>query len=221
MIWLYSVVSNEVVAHNSSLVTLKTNGSALDFRPGQYIYVSGNGHNEVKRPYSIMSLPSDKNLQLLIKYFYNYQQADLWVPGTDVYVEGPYGDLSYINAPEHSQIWLAGGAGIAPFISMARILKKSEKHVTLHWFVNEAYQLDSMRDVAAIAERLGPSTFMIEIHKTHEGGWDFGGVIYRNREPAAILVSGSPRMKVAVADAVAQNGHKGTVLWDIEGDPTK
>lgn len=218
MIWLYSVVSNEVVAHKSSLVTLVNNSSTLNFRPGQYVYVSADIQKGVKRPYSIMSSPKDSHIQLLIKYFDNYQQAGLWVPGGTVYVDGPYGNLSYENVPEHNQLWLAGGAGIAPFISMARSLKTTEKRVVLHWFVNETYQLDAVQDLISIAEKLGPDTLTIQTHTKHGGNWKFDEMIRQNKGLSAILVSGSPRMKNAVADAVVRNRHKATVLWDVEGD---
>ena len=43
-------------------------------------------------------------------------------PGTAAVVEGPYGSFSSRDLPNDRQVWVAGGIGVTPFLSMARSL---------------------------------------------------------------------------------------------------
>jgi predicted ferric reductase len=42
--------------------------------------------------------------------------------GSNVFLEGPYGRFSYYFNPARSYVWIAGGIGITPFVSMAYTL---------------------------------------------------------------------------------------------------
>jgi predicted ferric reductase len=68
-------------------------------------------------------------------------------------VEGPYGEFSHRNVPNRDQIWIAGGIGITPFLSMARSLEDDEDlDADIYYAVEtdeEALFLDELETLAA------------------------------------------------------------------------
>lgn len=101
----------------------------LEFVPGQFIFVSFRSEkiSRESHPFSLTSNPSDINISISTKKLGDYTNklTDLKV-GEKVLVEGPYGVFSYTNSKNKKQIWVAGGIGITPFISMAKSIKPSD-----------------------------------------------------------------------------------------------
>src|ERR687897_215221 len=74
-------------------------------------------------PFSITSAPSEASLRITVKAVGDYTRALRELePGAEAVVEGPYGSFSHDGAGGAWQIWLAGGIGVTPFLSMARSL---------------------------------------------------------------------------------------------------
>jgi predicted ferric reductase len=56
--------------------------------------------------------------------------------GTEAEIEGPFGKFSN-PLQDKAQIWIAGGIGITPFLSMARSLTGSEPQIDLYYCFKE------------------------------------------------------------------------------------
>ncbi|HET7482175.1 MAG TPA: hypothetical protein VFK89_04875, partial [Actinomycetota bacterium] len=68
--------------------------------------------------------PEEKELKLAVKVVGDYTQAVHKLDaGAAALVEGPYGNFSHQSVSNRKQIWIAGGIGITPFLSMARSLQ--------------------------------------------------------------------------------------------------
>jgi len=117
-------------------IVLKPEKAIKNYKSGQFIFASfkQKGLKEY-HPFTISSSPSEKNLRLTIKELGDFTEklGNLKI-GTRVFVEGPYGKF-YLNK-NFEQIWIAGGIGITPFLSMARHLKP-EKNIDLFYSVND------------------------------------------------------------------------------------
>ena len=76
-------------------------------------------------------------------------------------LEGPFGAFLYLQAPSTRQVWVAGGIGITPFLSMARDLDRNERKnfdIELYYSVRnvtEAAFLEELQDIERDATRLG------------------------------------------------------------------
>ena len=68
-------------------------------------------------------------------------------------VEGPYGSFSHQNVARGRQVWIAGGIGVTPFLSMARSLGGHDRlDVDFYYCVEraeEAHFLDELQSIAA------------------------------------------------------------------------
>jgi ferredoxin-NADP reductase len=96
-----------------------------DFVPGQATEVAINqeGWEDEKRPFTFTSLPSDKHLEFVIKSYHDHdgvtKQFDTLSPGDELIIDDSWGAIQY----KGKGIFIAGGAGITPFISIFRSLQ--------------------------------------------------------------------------------------------------
>lgn len=142
---------------NSQVVglELEPRGRRIKFYPGQFIFVrflSGNIGSEA-HPFSISSAVGEKNIQIIVKSLGDFtDKLKNLQPGLAVSIEGPYGKFSHLNIFNKNQVWLAGGVGIAPFVSMARSLVDSDYSIDLYYCVNKPEEAVLLKELEEIAE---------------------------------------------------------------------
>lgn len=111
-------------------IVLEPTGEPLDFLPGQFIFVSFN-HTLVTNephPFSISSAPGERYLRITVKALGDFTRTlPQLTKGTAVTVEGPFGGFTQERVCKESEVWVAGGIGITPFLSRARALLTTER----------------------------------------------------------------------------------------------
>jgi predicted ferric reductase len=110
---------NETIAE----VVLKPKGIAMHFTAGQFAFVSfeADGIDPEPHPFSFSNAHNGPYVRFTIKALGDdTKQIQLLKAGTKAYLEGPYGRFNYRTIPNRAQVWIAGGIGITPFLSMAR-----------------------------------------------------------------------------------------------------
>ncbi|MEK7554752.1 MAG: FAD-dependent oxidoreductase [Patescibacteria group bacterium] len=128
------ILKRRNIAHETIELMIDLRGSDFLFRPGQYVHIiipdpkhrddQGNA-----RDFSIVSAPSDR--EKLVIAFRNSQSAfkrnlsDLPL-GTELEVEGPYGGFTLPKKSDRPLVFVAGGIGITPFMSMIRHTAEEE-----------------------------------------------------------------------------------------------
>lgn len=99
------------------------------FKPGQAtdIAVEKKGWKQEKRPFTFTSLPEDEFLQFIIKIYPSHEgvteQLATLKPGDELSLGDVYGAIEY----KDKGLFLAGGAGITPFISILKSLDKKNQ----------------------------------------------------------------------------------------------
>ena len=139
----YTYIVIEVDRLNSQImqVSLEPSGTQVPFVPGQFCFFSFRdvSLSREAHPYTICSTPNQDTITVKALGDYTYQLYRELRSGVPALLEGPYGRFDY---SEHSypQIWIAGGVGIAPFISWAEALDSLEVptgfRVDLYYCVN-------------------------------------------------------------------------------------
>ncbi len=142
----YAVDDVKVVAGNVTQLTMSPVGDRLSYKPGQFIFIrfthSGTKLSKEWHPFSISSGDKDGRLQVSVKGLGDYTNSLVKIqPGAVAKIEGAYGRFSYNNFKNMNQIWVAGGIGVTPFISMAKSLPDDGYQIDLYYSVKTASEL--------------------------------------------------------------------------------
>ncbi|MEF8792537.1 FAD-binding oxidoreductase [Thiohalorhabdus sp.] len=101
----------------------------FDFEPGQAVMMALDrpGWAEVRRSFTPTSLPRDRVLEFTIKTYPAHQGLTRELagtePGAEVLLSRPFGTLTYRGPGT----FIAGGAGITPFLAMLRDLARRDR----------------------------------------------------------------------------------------------
>jgi ferredoxin-NADP reductase len=125
-------MSNSVTIQNIESVTHDVKQIRFEkpkdysFTPGQATEVSidKDGWRDKKRPFTFTSLNSDDYLEFVIKIYPEHdgvtEQIGKLKAGDQLIVDEPWGTIEY----KEPGVFLAGGAGVTPYIAIFRDLKK-------------------------------------------------------------------------------------------------
>ena len=119
------ILMTEFVTHDVKRFILEK-PQGFEFVPGQATEVAIDKDNwrEEKRPFTFTSLNSDSVLEFTIKTYPEHEgvteQLHKLEPGEHLIIEEPFGTINYQGAG----VFLAGGAGVTPFIAILRQRRK-------------------------------------------------------------------------------------------------
>ncbi|MDW5376374.1 benzoate 1,2-dioxygenase electron transfer component BenC [Halomonas sp. HP20-15] len=106
----------------------------LTFLPGQYINIQVPGSDET-RSYSFSSRPGDKRASFLIRNVAEGLMSGYLTgtatPGDSLTMTGPLGSF-YLREVKRPLLMLAGGTGLAPFLSMLELLSEKGCDQPIH-----------------------------------------------------------------------------------------
>jgi predicted ferric reductase len=195
----YAVASVNRLDESAVEIRLDPAGRGISFVPGQFVFVSFRTEavSREPHPFSIASSPHAPTLDLVIKALGDHTTALMNLPpAVRADVEGPYGAFSHLNVPSVRQIWIAGGIGITPFLSMARSLEGSAYEIDLYYCTEGPEHAHLIDELYEIADR-DPRFRVIPVRKRSLGrisAEDIVGVSRPIQHDAAILICGPPMM---------------------------
>lgn len=139
--YIVKVLHVSPVTHDvKRIVVEKPDG--YEFVPGQATEVAINkpGWEEKKRPFTFTSLADAKDLEFTIKIYKNHhgvtEHIGMLIPGDEIILHDVWGAISY----KGKGTFIAGGAGITPFIAILRDLyRKHELQGNTLLFSNKTY----------------------------------------------------------------------------------
>jgi len=125
---IVKIKSIEPVTHDVRRITVEKPGS-YNFIPGQATDVSVNkpGWKDEKRPFTFTCLPEDDHLEFTIKTYPERKGVTNELlhlkPSDELILHEVFGAISY----KGEGIFIAGGAGVTPFIAIFRHLGRQNK----------------------------------------------------------------------------------------------
>ncbi len=174
---LYTVTS--VKSHaDITEIELTAQNKPLIHEPGQFIFISFDapGFTEA-HPFSITSQPNNPTLNLSAKNSGDYTKLLPQLPlDTTAHVEGPFGRFSYAFHTRKNMIWIAGGIGITPFLSMASTLPKSNYQVTLYYVVKTKPEATYTN----LLQRLYNKNLSVIVHESEKSGRFTSDILAKN-----------------------------------------
>lgn len=170
-----TVAAVEQLSEDSiELVVDLDDGAELSFLPGQYVHIDVPG-TEVHRSYSFSSLPGEKRATFLIRNIPNGVMSSYLgeraAVGDRLALTGPMGSF-YIRDVIRPVLMLAGGTGLAPFLSMlAQLVEKGcEAPIHLIYGVNKddhLVKVDALDEFAAKLPSFTYATVVVDEASEH------------------------------------------------------
>lgn len=169
---LYRVVS--VNREARGVWTISLGGTAVSYLPGQFMFVQleRRSMRSSQHPFTISSSPTRPGLSFTVKESGDFTcTAGETEQGAAAYLEGPFGTFSILDHPAGAYMFIAGGIGVTPFISMIRYLRDtdSSKAVTLIW-ANKTQQDIPFRDELTEISRFMPRLRIVHV-LSREPSW--------------------------------------------------
>lgn len=216
--FLVSKLKYEVVAVNNlnSMVVeivLKPITTALKFSSGQFVFIQflDKVVGSESHPFSIVSNPKDELIKIAVKNLGDYTaQLGFLKVGTKALIEGPFGEFSYINSINEDQVWIAGGVGVTPFVSMAStVLNEDRYKIILLYCVKNNEEAVYLNDFQNIANQSN-GKFVFDLYcSDSKGRLDMEKIkseIPENLMTKDFYICAPPVMIMSLADQLVENG---------------
>ena len=104
----------------------KSLGRKYKYKPGQFLHLAideeydGSGQWPESRCFSIQSAPGENSIKITyaVKGDYTKEMASTLKEGKEVWLKLPYGDLFQQDHNKENTVFIAGGTGITPYLSL-------------------------------------------------------------------------------------------------------
>jgi propane monooxygenase reductase subunit len=127
----------------------------FEFKPGQYVDIHIPGTDE-HRSFSMANTNSGE-LEFMIKLYPGGHFSGLLAegaikPGDELAVTGPYGVFTLRSSSPRRLLFIGGGAGMAPILSLLRSLSDtgSERHATYYYGARTEADLFHLQEIAGL-----------------------------------------------------------------------
>ncbi len=149
----YQVAAVRPVGEDLVEIALRPLGRPIVFAPGQFAMVYLEGKDGWHRhPFTISSAPHEDVVRFSVKALGDYTSRlqELIEPGMPAVIGGPHGRFVHWRGTDR-QVWIAGGVGVAPFLSWLRALDRHALPERVDFFYTsdgEAPFTDEIRSIA-------------------------------------------------------------------------
>jgi predicted ferric reductase len=192
----YRVDGVNRLAPDAVEIVLGREGGTFRFQPGQFVFVQFAALGREAHPFSIASAPGEAALRLVVKALGDHTRALMELPpGGSAELEGPFGTFSHLAIANPRQVWIAGGIGITPFLSMARSLDRTAREIDLYYCTPAAEHAYCLDELFQVADQ-NPRVRVIPIRKADLGRLSADDIEGASRDLAEkdILICGPPVM---------------------------
>lgn len=121
-------------------IFLKPTNKNFSFKAGEFVFLSIRNNKNISReqhPFTIASDPSKEYIKIIFKVLGDYTKIlkENLQTGDMVEVFGPYGHFNSENFSKYkNQIWISGGIGVTPFLSMLEYEAEKKDDKNIHFF---------------------------------------------------------------------------------------
>ena len=212
------------VARSTLLVTFDLLGEDVDFRPGQYFFVTlpDIGHQDrrgLRRHITVVTSPNEKGVLGLATRMRDsaFKQSLGELPvGAEVEVEAPRGRFVLPDDASRPLVFVAGGIGITAFRSMLRYIREERLpyHVTLIYSNRDRESTAFLDELRELEQEL-PALRLI-LTMTQDPGWGgetreidaqfFKDYLGDRLNELTFMVAGPPGMTEGVQHALEEAG---------------
>jgi NAD(P)H-flavin reductase len=175
---------------------------AFKYQPGQFLHLAideeydGIGQWPQSRCFSMQSNPSDKNIKITysVKGAFTAEMKEKLKVGSEIWLKLPYGGLFQQNHSKENTVFIAGGTGIAPFLSLFTddSFSEYESPKVYMGFRNRLLQKYELE--LELAKTKNPSASFKSFFQNEDGIIDIASILSENTTYSTYFISGPPLM---------------------------
>jgi ferredoxin-NADP reductase len=212
------------VARGTLLVIFDLLGQEVEFKPGQFFYVTlpDVGHQDdkgLRRHITVVTSPNEKGVLGLATRMRDSafkRSLDELPVGAAVEVEQPEGDFALPDETSRPLVFIAGGIGITVFRSMLRYIREEQLpyRVTLIYSNRDRESTAFLDELRQLEQQL--TDFRLVLTMTQDDGWDgesrkvdaefLRDHLGADLDEHTFLVAGPPAMAEAIEATLAEAG---------------
>ncbi|GHA35596.1 hypothetical protein GCM10007989_34470 [Devosia pacifica] len=156
-----TLAAREAAAKGTSMFYIRK-PAGFQFKAGQAIYLTlpssiGADHQGRMRTFSLSSTPHDADLTITTRLGNSaFKKALEMLPlGTEVEIDGPYGDMTLDEDTARPAVFIAGGVGVTPFRSMIHDALDTglPQKLVLFYSMRSIEEAAFLNELAALADR--------------------------------------------------------------------
>jgi propane monooxygenase reductase subunit len=177
----------EELTHDIRRLVLRVRDpDGLEFNAGQYVDIGVPGADGEHRSFSMANAPGEPDrLEFMIKLYEGGRFSGLLGSGSDngsaiavgdeLTCKGPFGMFTLRDSSPRRLVFIAGGAGMAPILSLLRSMaeKGTERPATFYYGARTPGDLFALDELERLCGELPDLTFVPALSEAGEdGGWD-------------------------------------------------
>jgi predicted ferric reductase len=215
----FRVTGVRQTTHDTYTVSLEQDsGSPLHHQPGQFMFLKllRPGRASEEHPFTIASSPAgEPPLEATIKESGGYTDTiGETRAGDEALIEGPYGRFSFRYRDAESVLFIAGGVGITPILSMLRALRDSGdvRPAVLLWANRTEADIGFRNELASLPAHMAA----VHVLSQPDDGWNGPTGLIAEQiiqehaghvlATASVYLCGPPPMMVSVSRALRELG---------------
>jgi propane monooxygenase reductase subunit len=153
--------------------------AGLEFSAGQYVDMQIPGADGEHRSFSMANAPGEPDrLEFMIKLYDGGRFSGLLANGSGIAVgdeltcKGPFGMFTLRDSSPRRLVFIAGGAGMAPILSLLRSMadKGTERPATFYYGARTPGDLFALEEIERLCGALPALTFVPAL--SEDGDWD-------------------------------------------------
>ncbi|WP_271766638.1 ferredoxin reductase family protein [Aquimarina algiphila] len=212
----YSIKTITSLDNDITEIEMSALGDNFKYKAGQFAFFTFPSISKREQhPFTLSSHPHDDNLKVTIKGLGDYTNAlaSKVTIGEKVNIEGPYGKFSSGYSKEKEQVWIAGGIGITPFLSLVNDYYTN--NVTLYWCVHNKSEAPYKKKLEEIASKNPLFEFVLWDSET-KGHITVDDLSLREPKKKAYLICGPDTLKKNMMKQLKNEGIKQRDIYDEE-----
>ncbi|MCK9401173.1 MAG: FAD-dependent oxidoreductase [Bacteroidales bacterium] len=193
------------------------------YHPGQFLHIAidkdydGTSQWPDSRCFSMQSSPDEKTIKITyaVKGQFTKQMGEQLKVGSEIWLKLPYGDLFTQPHNKTNTVFIAGGTGITPFLSLfthesfneyinPRVYLgfRSKDHHIYHEELGRMNQIREIRNNSCNSDECNSSSFVKSFIEETDGVIDIEEIFLDNGIHSNYFISGPPAMIKAFKQAL-------------------
>ena len=204
-------------------LTFTCNDRKFRYSPGQFLHIAidtdydGSGQWPESRCFSMQTSPEDEYLKITYAVkgdFTKKMEKELKV-GSEVWLKMPYGELFELEHSKENTIFISGGTGITPYLSLFTDSSFADYQNPVLYAGFRNLDFNIYKDDLVKASAINPGLIVNNVYEDRDGILNIDKIYNENSQYSSYFISGPPVMiKLFKQKLLANNVSENNILTD-------